>query len=46
VRNLDFLAQLLPEPTQLFKPIGIRRMGNQLILPPAIQYLVCFIFAL
>lgn len=46
VRNLDALAQLLPDPARLLKALGIRPMGNQLILPPIIQYLIYFILAL
>jgi hypothetical protein len=46
VRNLDALAQLLPDPAKLLKAIGVRPMGNQLILPPIIQYLIYFIIAL
>jgi hypothetical protein len=46
VRNLEALAQLLPDPAKLLKALGIRPMGNQLILPPIIQYLIYFIFAL
>jgi hypothetical protein len=46
VRNLDALAQLLPDPAKLLKALGIRPMGNQLILPPIIQYLIYFIIAL
>jgi hypothetical protein len=46
VRNLDALAQLLPDPAKLLKALGIRPMGKQLILPPIIQYLIYFIFAL
>ena len=46
VRNLDALAQLLPDPAKLLKALGIRPMGNQLILPQVIQYLIYFILAL
>ncbi len=45
-RNLDALAQLLPDPGKLLKALGIRPMGNQTILPPIIQYLTYFIIAL
>lgn len=45
-RNLDALAQLLPEPARLLKALGIRPMGNQPILPPIIQYLIYFILTL
>jgi hypothetical protein len=46
VRNLDALAQLLPDPARLLRALGIRPMGNQLILPPIIQYLIYFIMTL
>jgi hypothetical protein len=46
VQNLDALAQLLPDPAKLLKALGIRPMGNQLILPLIIQYLIYFILAL
>lgn len=45
-RNLNALAQLLPDPARLLKALGIRPMGNQTILPPIIQYLTYFIVAL
>lgn len=43
MKNLDALAQLLPEPAKLFKALGISPMGNQLTLPPIIQVLVYFL---
>jgi hypothetical protein len=46
VQNLEALAQLLPDPAKLLKALGIRPMGNQLVLPPIIQYLIYFILAL
>jgi hypothetical protein len=46
VRNLEALAQLLPDPAKLLKALGIRPMGKQLILPPIIMYLVYFLLAL
>lgn len=46
VRNLDALAQLLPDPAKLLKALGIRPLGNQLIVPPIIRYLIYFIIAL
>ncbi len=46
VRDLHEIAQLLPNPAKLLKALGIRPMGNQMILPPVIQYLVYFIAAL
>jgi hypothetical protein len=48
VRNLDAMARLLPEPAKLLKALGIRPLGNQLILPPIIMtaryfmILLCF----
>jgi len=45
-RNLDALAQLLPDPARLLTALGIRPMGNQDIRPPIIQYLVYFIIAM
>ena len=46
VRNLEALAKLLPDPGKLLKALGIRPMGNQLILPPIVPYLIYFIIAL
>jgi hypothetical protein len=46
IRNLEALAQLLPDPAKLLSALGIRPMGNQLILPPVIQYLIYFIMML
>jgi len=46
VRNLSSIAQLLPEPRNLLKALGIRPMGNQLILPPTIMYWLYFIIFL
>jgi hypothetical protein len=43
VRNLSVVAKLLPEPAQLLRNLGIRPMGNQLVLPPVIMYLAYFI---
>jgi len=37
VRNLDAMAQLLPEPSKLLTALGIRPLGNQLVLPPIIM---------
>ena len=42
-RNLEAIAQLLPEPGRLLQALGIRPMGNNLLLPPVIQALVYFI---
>ena len=46
VRDLHEIAQLLPNPEKLLRALGVRPMGNQLILPPVIQYLMYFIIAL
>jgi hypothetical protein len=46
LRNLDAIAQLLPEPERLLQALGVRPMGNNLLLPPVILYLVYFIASL
>ncbi len=46
VRNLDAIAQLLPEPDKLLQALGVRPMGNSFLLPTVILYLVYFIAAL
>ena len=46
LRNLDAIAQLLPEPDRLLQALGVRPMGNNLVLPPVILYLVYFVAAL
>jgi hypothetical protein len=46
LRNLDAIAQLLPEPDQLLKALGVRPMGNNLLLPPVILYLAYFLASL
>ena len=46
VRNMSSIAQLLPDPRNLLKALGIRPMGNQLILPPTILYWLYFIIFL
>ena len=46
VRNLPAVAQLLPEPRNLLKALGIRPMGEQLILPSAIMFWLYFIIFL
>jgi hypothetical protein len=43
LRNLDALAELLPEPTRIFKALGIAPVGNQIVLPPIIQVLVIYL---
>lgn len=43
VRNLDVVARLLPEPARLLRSVGIRPMGNQMVLPSVIMYLTYFI---
>jgi hypothetical protein len=46
MRNLDAIAQLLPEPDRLLQALGVRPTGNNLLLPPVIQYLVYFVASL
>ena len=46
LRNLDAIAQLLPEPDRLLQALGVRPTGNNLLLPPVIQYLVYFVASL
>ncbi len=43
VRNLNVVARLLPEPARLLRSVGIRPMGNQMVLPSVILYLTYFI---
>lgn len=40
VRNLDAIAQLLPEPAKLLTALGVRPNGNQLVLPPIINAVI------
>jgi len=46
LRHLDAIAQLLPEPDRLLQALGVRPMGNNLVLPPVVQYLVYFVASL
>lgn len=46
VRNLDAMAQLLPEPFNLLTALGIRLLGNQLVLPSVIMTVRYFILLL
>jgi len=46
VRNLDAMAQLLPEPARLLAALGIRPLGSQLVLPSIIMALRYFIILL
>jgi len=46
LRNLDAIAQLLPEPERLLQALGVRPTGNNLLLPGVILYLVYFITSL
>lgn len=46
VRNLEAMAQLLPEPAKLLKALGIRPQGRQLILPPVIMTMRYYILLL
>ncbi len=43
VRNMDVVAKMLPAPERLLRSLGIRPMGNQLVLPPVVMYLTYFI---
>lgn len=43
VRNLDAMAQLLPEPAKLLAALGIRPLGSQLVLPTIIMAMRYFI---
>jgi len=43
VRNLEPVGKLLNKPEQLLRALCIRPMGNQLVLPDTIMYLVYFI---
>jgi hypothetical protein len=42
LRNLDVLGQLLPQPAQLLKALGIVPLGNQTVLPRIIHALIYF----
>jgi hypothetical protein len=46
LRNIDVLAQLLPEPAMIFKSLGIAPMGNQTVLPSIIQALTVYLITL
>jgi len=46
VRNLDAMAQLMPEPSKLLAALGIRPLGNQLVLPTIIMVMRYFILLL
>jgi len=43
VRNLDAMAQLMSEPSKLLAALGIRPLGNQLVLPSIIMAMRYFI---
>ena len=43
VRNLETVGRLLNDPRKLLRALGIRPMGNQLVLPDTIMYLVYFV---
>lgn len=43
VRNLDAVGKLLNKPELLLRALCIRPMGNQLVLPDTIMYMVYFI---
>jgi ABC-type multidrug transport system fused ATPase/permease subunit len=46
VKNLDAMARLLPEPAKLLKALGIRPLGNQLVLPPVVMAMRYFVILL
>lgn len=46
LKNLDALAQLIPEPAKIFKALGIAPIGNQTVLPPIIHALVVYLILL
>jgi hypothetical protein len=46
VRHLNDIAELLPNPSDLLKALGIRPMGNEMVLPTVIMYTRYFIFLL
>lgn len=46
VRNLDAMAQMLPEPAKLLAALGIRPLGNQLVLPAVIMAMRYFVLLL
>jgi hypothetical protein len=43
VKKLDSVAKFLSEPEMLLRALGIRPMGDQIVLPAAILYLTYFI---
>lgn len=43
LRHLDRFAQLLPEPTQLLKVLGMMPLGKQTVLPTMIQAIVFYL---
>jgi hypothetical protein len=46
VRGLDVIAQLLPEPTQLLKALGMRPVSSLSVYPPMITTLYYFMLTL
>lgn len=46
VGHLDAMAQLLPDPAKLLKALGIRPLGNQLVLPPIVMAMRYFVILL
>jgi len=46
VRNLDAMAQLMQEPSKLLAALGIRPLGNQLVLPSIVMAMRYFILLL
>lgn len=43
VKDMDVVARMLPAPDKLLRSLGIRPMGNQLIMPSIILHLAYFI---
>lgn len=39
LRDLDAIAQLLPQPALLLSALGVRPSGNQIVLPPIISWM-------
>jgi hypothetical protein len=46
LKNLDVLAQLLPEPATIFKSLGISPTGTQTVLPSIVQALAAYLITL
>lgn len=46
LKNLNKLAQLLPEPTRLLKALGIVPLSGQTVLPPIVEVILCYLTVL